>query len=229
MQKTNAQIFPKPSAGLPKSQRDKSLKDLSQSCYYTQKYSCLTEDELRSLAESIETSSYLAKSQLSESFQSSRGFSVVFTRSGLKQVIAHFPNFEPYFQKALKTNCNAFYLNPLILFAGGQVESHIDCSISSYGLVMTVPKIVSVLYICVPTDMVGGELVLQAGDRPVVTLSPQANMLLHFLGSLTHSVTPVETGTCRISLVCEQYILTKDRLHQIPEFEIISGATMVSL
>ena len=128
----------------------------------------------------------------------------------------------------LKSACNAFYLNPLVLSAGGQVEAHVDCSLGGYpGQIMT-PALVSVLYVQVPNDLTGGELVLKLEERPVAELPPATNTLLYFLGHLTHSVNPVQTSDCRISLVCEQYNLAADVLQTIPEFELIWGEVMAS-
>lgn len=191
---------------------------------YAQRYPCLSTEDLQNLAQTITTSPYLADSQLSTNFQGSRGFSVIFTRSGIDRVKQHFPGFAPYLQKALKSACNAFYLNPLVLTEGMGVEPHVDCSISSYDMVLTIPQLVSVLYVQVPEDMTGGELILKAGKHLVGTIIPQTNTLVHFVGKLLHSVNPVKSSQPRISLICEQYNLSTERLQNIPEFEIKSGA-----
>ncbi|GAX37845.1 2OG-Fe(II) oxygenase [Nodularia sp. NIES-3585] len=191
---------------------------------YAQRANFLPIEDLQNLAQTIITSPYLAQSQLSANFQGSRGFSVIFTRSGIARVQDHFPSFASYLQKALKSACNAFYLNPLLLTEGIGVEPHLDCSICSYDMVMTNPRLVSVLYVQVPEDMTGGELVLQAGKRFVGSIVPQTNTLVYFLGNLLHSVNPVKCSQPRISLICEQYNLSEERLQNIPEFEIKSGA-----
>jgi len=191
---------------------------------YAERSHYLSIEDLQNIAQTITTSPYLAESQLSTNFQGSRGFSVIFTRSGIDRVKEHFPSFTPYLQKALKSGCNAFYLNPLLLTEGMGVEPHVDCSISSYGMVMTIPKLVSVLYVQVPKDMTGGELVLKAGKRLVGSIVPQTNTLVYFLGNLLHSVNPVKCSQPRISLICEQYNLSAERLKNIPDFEIKSGA-----
>jgi hypothetical protein len=191
---------------------------------YAQRFDCLSPTELQHLALAISTSPYLAASQLSTNFEGSRGFSVVFTRAGIDRVKDRFPSFTPYLDTALKSAANAFYLNPLVLDEGMGVEPHVDCSISSYDMVLTTPKLVSVLYVQVPADLRGGELVLVAGERPVGTIVPQTNKLVYFLGNLVHSVNPVYCSSSRISLICEQYNLSEERLKNIPEFEIKSGA-----
>ncbi|MEL6930852.1 MAG: 2OG-Fe(II) oxygenase [Cyanobacteria bacterium J06600_6] len=173
------------------------------------------------LKSAILTSPYLAASQLSENFTGTKGFSVVFKRSGIERVVEAFPEFEAYLDVALKPGCNAFYLNPLVLEAGSDVKPHVDCSISSYEMAIAVPNLVSVLYVQVPEDIQGGELVLEK-EEAVKAIPPQYNTLLYFLGNLTHSVKPFSSKQSRISLICEQYNLPPERLEYIPEFEIIS-------
>ena len=188
---------------------------------YTRKPNFLAAGELAALRQTIVNSPYLADNQLSEGFQDSRGFSVVFTRSGIEQVIEQFPAFTPYLTRVLKSACNAFYLNPLMLSAGATVAPHIDCSLGRYPQAMTIPTLVSVLYVQVPEDLTGGELVLRLGERPVAELPPETNTLLYFLGNVTHSVNPVKTRNSRISLVCEQYNLAPDVLQSIPKFALL--------
>jgi predicted 2-oxoglutarate/Fe(II)-dependent dioxygenase YbiX len=170
----------------------------------------------------ILSSPYLAASQLSESFAGTKGFSLVFKRSGIGEVERHFPFFQPYLRVALMPDCNAFYLNPLVLEGGTRVEPHVDCSLSDYNQLIAIPIIVSVLYVQVPSDLQGGELVLQERGNKVGQIQPQTNTLLYFRGDLTHSVNQVKSSQARISLVCEQYNLSETRLQQIPEFEIQS-------
>ena len=122
---------------------------------------------------------------------------------------------------ALKSKCNAFYLNPLVIEAGGDVKPHVDCSISSYEMEIAIPQLVSVLYVQVPLDIEGGELVLE-GKNIVKVIPPEYNTLLYFLGNLTHSVKPFYSSQPRISLICEQYYLAPKRLEYIPDFAIIS-------
>ena len=190
---------------------------------YAHKPNFLTAEELSDLQAAITNSPYLAKNQLSEGFQDSYGFSIVFTRSGLTQVLKTIPALHPYVERVLKLACNAFYLNLLMLSAGGEVKPHVDGSLGGYPWKPITPTLVSVLYVQVPDDLIGGELVLKLGKRPVAELKPEANTLLYFLGNVMHSVNPAQTSTCRISLVCEQYNLAADDLETIPEFELIWG------
>jgi hypothetical protein len=191
---------------------------------YARKVNILSLEYLNELKSAIVSSPYLAASQLSERFTNTKGFSVVFKSSGIPELVKQFPFFEPYLQVALKSACNAFYLNPLILESGSRVEPHVDCSLSEYGKVWTIPNLVSVLYVYVPEDLQGGELVLENNDQKIAQIQPQSNTLLYFIGSLLHSVNPVQCSETRISLICEQYTLDSDRLQSIPEFEVLSGA-----
>lgn len=161
---------------------------------------------------------------LNRDFVGTKGFSVVFQRTGIATVAARFPFFKPYLERALLPTCNAFYLNPLSLKAGSRVDPHIDRSLRSYCKTITPPLYVSVLYVQVPEDLRGGELMLSCGKRRVGQITPQANLLLYFQGHLTHSVNAVQTTGTRLSLVCEQYQLDDDDLWHIPEFTVESRA-----
>jgi hypothetical protein len=195
---------------------------------YARRFNVFSLEYLDELKSAIVSSPYLAASQLSDRFTSTKGFSVVFKRSGIPELVRQFPYFQPYLQMALKSACNAFYLNSLILESGGRVETHVDCSLSSYGKVWTIPNLVSVLYVHVPEDLQGGELVLEEDNRQLAQISPQFNTLLYFIGNLLHSVNPVQSSQPRISLICEQYTLDPERLQLIAEFEIFSGAMVKS-
>jgi predicted 2-oxoglutarate/Fe(II)-dependent dioxygenase YbiX len=165
---------------------------------------------------------YFAVNNLNRDFVGTKGFSVVFRRSHLAIVEQRFPYFQPYLERSLQPECNAFYLNPLLLKAGSRVDPHIDRSLRSYCKTIHPPAVVSVLYVVVPTDLQGGELVLRSAKRQVGQISPQANTLLFFQGDLTHSVNPVSSAASRLSLVCEQYSLEEDQLQSIPKFAIES-------
>jgi predicted 2-oxoglutarate/Fe(II)-dependent dioxygenase YbiX len=128
----------------------------------------------------------------------------------------------------LKSSCNAFYLNPLVINAGGGVKAHIDCSISSYIGKTTIPNIVSVLYVEIPSDLQGGELILQHHQNQVAQIQPKTNTLLYFRGDLTHLVDEVKSLQPRVSLVCEQYKLSETQLQQIPKFDVKSSAIQLA-
>ena len=175
---------------------------------------------INDLSAGILTSNYLGQSQLSDSFTTTKGFSVIFTKAGISKVQEHFPFFQAYLNLALNSQCNAFYLNPLILEAKSCVKPHVDCSISEYSKSLTIANLVSVLYVDVPSNLEGGELVLAKGKTKLATIKPETNSLLRFRGDLLHSVNEVISSTTRISLVCEQYRLTDNKLRKIPEFKI---------
>lgn len=187
--------------------------------YYAQRTNLFPLNYLEELEKSILSSPYLADNQLSENFAQTRGFSVVFKRASIEKVEQEFPFFKNYLQIALKNPCNAFYLNA----NGSRVEPHVDCSISSYERIMLVPQLVSVLYVKIPDDLQGGELILELEDKPVGKITPQRNNLIYFIGNLLHSVNPVISSQPRISLICEQYNLPDERLAKIPDFDIQSN------
>lgn len=190
--------------------------------YYHQKPNSFSSNYLSDLRGEIQACPYFAINNLNRDFVGTKGFSLVFQRSGLAEVERHFPFFKPYLDLALQPTCNAFYLNPLLLKSGSRVDPHVDRSLRSYFKTIDPPEIVSVLYIQVPSDMKGGELVLHCQKRQVGQIKPQMNTLLYFQGDLTHSVNPVETWGNRLSLVCEQYSLNEAELQEIPQFLVES-------
>jgi hypothetical protein len=192
--------------------------------YYRQSTQVFSASYLSKLQRHILGCSYFSVNNLNRDFVKTKGFSVVFRRSHLPRVIDQFPYFEPYLAQALEPDCNAFYLNPLLLNAGSRVDPHIDRSLRSYCKTIEPPAVVSVLYVSVPPDLEGGELVLRSHRRQVGRIRPQAGMLLHFQGDLTHSVNAVVNGGDRLSLVCEQYRLEARQLDDIPEFRLESRA-----
>lgn len=193
--------------------------------YYHQQPNAFPSNYLNDLRGEIQACPYFAINNLNRDFVATKGFSVVFQRSGLAQVEQQFPYFKLYLELALQSNCNAFYLNPLQLKEGSRVDPHIDRSLRSYCKTIEPPMLVSVLYVWVPADMEGGELVLHSHKRQVGHIKPQMNTLLYFQGDLTHSVNAVKTPGNRLSLVCEQYSLSEAELQQIPQFTLESRAT----
>lgn len=149
---------------------------------------------------------------------------MVFQRSQLGEVERRFPFFKPYLDRALLPSCNAFYLNPLLLQEGSRVDPHIDRSLRSYCKTIEPPMVVSVLYVQVPSNLQGGELMLHSHKQQVGQIKPQVNTLLYFQGDLTHSVNAVKTAGTRLSLVCEQYSLSESELQDIPAFTVESRA-----
>ena len=192
--------------------------------YYHTSHNVFSPNYLSKLQRKIEACPYFAVNNLNRDFIGTKGFSVVFQRTGLEEVTKHFPFFQTYLNIALQPNCNAFYLNPLLLKTGSRVDPHIDRSLRSYCNTIAPPAMVSVLYVQVPPNLQGGELVLRHNKRQVGQIRPQFNTLLFFQGDLTHSVNAVTSPGTRLSLVCEQYSLSENQLQDIPEFTIESRA-----
>jgi hypothetical protein len=192
--------------------------------YYQSQSNILSDRYLNQLWNKINSNSYFAVNNLNRDFVKTKGFSVVFRRDGLPMVEQKFPFFKSYLDIAIQPDCNAFYLNPLLLTEGSRVDPHIDRSLRSYCKTVDPPFVVSVLYVRVPENMHGGELVLQSGKRQVGKIVPQANSLVYFQGDLTHAVNPVKTVGSRLSVVCEQYRLIPSELEDIPRFTVESRA-----
>ncbi|MDF5731325.1 MAG: 2OG-Fe(II) oxygenase [Rhizonema sp. PD38] len=192
--------------------------------YYHQQQNAFDRNYLNELQGQVLGCPYLTLNNLNRDFVGTKGFSVVFRRSHLATVEQHFPYFQLYLNQVLQAECNAFYLNPLLLKSGSRVDPHIDRSLRSYCKTIEPPTVVSVLYVVVPTDLVGGELVLRSQKRSCGQIIPQSNTLVFFQGNLTHSVNPVTSSGIRLSLVCEQYNLDDSELWEIPEFLIESRA-----
>lgn len=193
--------------------------------HYQQQPNAFPNDYLNNLWGEIHACSYFAINNLNRDFVATKGFSIVFRRSHLSKVEQQFPYFKLYLDLALQSNCNAFYLNPLLLKEGSRVDPHIDRSLRSYCKTIEPPAVVSVLYVRVPPDMEGGELVLRSHKHQLGQIKPQMNTLIYFQGDLTHSVNAVKTPGNRLSLVCEQYTLSEAELQEIPEFTVESRVT----
>jgi hypothetical protein len=192
--------------------------------YYQQYPNAFPIAYLNELRGQVQACPYFAVNNLNRDFVGTKGFSVVFQRTGLPEVERQFPWFKPYLDRTLQPFCNAFYLNPLLLQQGSRVDPHIDRSLRSYCKTVEPPAQVSVLYVQVPPDLRGGELVLRDRQRQVGQIKPQLGQLVFFQGSLTHAVNPVTVSGTRLSLVCEQYSLSKLELRDIPDFTVESRA-----
>jgi len=189
----------------------------------------LSLDQCQSLQKAIVESPWLAGTTLNRRFASTWGFSVAFQRHGLARVRKTFGEFIPYLDLVIEEPYNAFFLNPLVIFRGGQVMPHIDCSIRSYTapLEPPYPGKVSVFYAQVPSDLEGGQLLLSSsGHKEIARVQPEQNMLVQFDGELMHQVTPFEGSAqadlqrSRISLVCEHYVLPDALLARVPDFHL---------
>jgi 2OG-Fe(II) oxygenase superfamily len=192
--------------------------------YYHQHPNIFPITYLNDLRGEILACPYLAINNLNRDFIGTKGFSVVFQRSEIGEVERQFPFFKPYLDQALQPSCNAFYLNPLLLKEGSRVDPHIDRSLRAYCKTIEPPLVVSVLYVQVPPNLEGGELVLRCQKKHIGQIKPEINKLVYFQGDLTHSVNAVKTTGTRLSLVCEQYSLSDTQLHDIPAFTVESRA-----
>jgi hypothetical protein len=181
-------------------------------------------DYLALLRQSIRQSRWFTTNNLNRDFVGTRGFSVVFHAAARARVEHEFPWCAPYLARALRADCNAFYLNPLQLQQGSHVAPHIDRSLRAYVLDVDPPLQVSVLYVDVPAGLRGGELVLRRGRKFLGRVVPRAGLLVQFDGDLEHGVDRVDTPGLRLSLVCEQYLLPEAQLAQVPAFRIESRA-----
>jgi hypothetical protein len=179
---------------------------------------------LRRLKRAIHSSPYFTTNTLNRDFVGTKGFSIVFRREGQAEVERTFPFVVPYLERVLRPDCNAFYLNPLELGQGSRVDPHVDRSLRSYCKEVPPPLCVSVLYVEVHPAMTGGVLVLARGRRHLARIQPQTNTLVTFEGDLTHGIERVESPGERLSLVCEQYLLTEAELSAIPSFAVETRA-----
>ena len=196
--------------------------------HFQQQPNAFPSEYLNNLWGEIQACRYFAINNLNRDFVGTKGFSVVFRRSHISTVEQKFPYFKSYLDLALQPGCNAFYLNPLQLKEGSRVDPHIDRSLRSYCKTVEPPAVVSVLYVRLPENMAGGELVLKSQKRQLGQITPQANTLVYFQGDLTHSVNAVKTPGNRLSLVCEQYSLNEAELAEIPEFTVESRSSQAT-
>lgn len=191
---------------------------------YTATADAFAPEYLRTLREQIRKCPWFTVNNLNRDFVGTRGFSVVFRREARERVVAEFPFFADYLARALRDDCNAFYLNPLELEAGSRVDPHIDRSLRAYCKDVPTPFAVSVLYVDVPPALRGGQLVLARGKKTLAKVTPATGMLLAFDGDLTHAIERMDSAGKRLSLVCEQYSLGDDELEQIPDYRIETRA-----
>jgi len=194
--------------------------------YYSLKSNAFPLDYLKSLEDLILSCPYLAENYTNDNFAGTKEFSLVFKRSGIREVERNFPSLEPYLRIALNSECNAFNLNALVIKEKSCVKPHVDSILNKDSKAITIATIVSILYVKVPPDLQGGELVFYKHGHQVCKIQPETNTLLYFRGDLIHSVNEVKTSQARISLVCDQYKLSETHLQQIPNFEINLGLSV---
>jgi hypothetical protein len=192
--------------------------------FFFRKENTLDDARLAALKTGILSSEYLGPSPLGKEFIRSKGFSVVFQRAYVEEVAERFPYLAPLFDAVLFESSNAFYLNPLVLEGSSKVEPHIDCRLLAEPNLRLIPNLVSVLYVDMALDIEGGYLILNCGHDNEISLRPQTNEVIHFLGSIVHSVSEIESASRRISVVCEQYNLSDELLERFPAFTVITDS-----
>lgn len=189
------------------------------------------------LRDAVLQSALLGESPLGGTFLATRGFSVTFHRARRRDVAARFPFLESFLALALdekRTSAvqprrllggtprpNAFYLNVLVVPPGASVARHVDATLGPSNGSVT-PEAVAVLYLDVPEDLSGGELVLYDDDKTVARIAPRAGRLVVFHGRLGHEVTAVSASRPRTSIVCEQYALSAGVLSAVPSLRVHS-------
>lgn len=188
---------------------------------YRLEHNAFTEEYRSYVERSILTSPYLGNSPLGPEFVKTGGYSVVFRRSALREVLAEFGYMSDFIDKAVFPKSNAFYINPLVMNEGSRVGAHVDCRLLLSQNVRIIPTLVSIFYVSADDDAEGGELVLNIGSVNEITLRPKRNDLLYFRGNIIHGVSPLVNAHPRVSLVCEQYNLTEALLDSFPTCQVI--------
>ncbi|MBS2034560.1 2OG-Fe(II) oxygenase [bacterium] len=185
--------------------------------------------DLERLAQAVQNSPFLAASDLDQGFEQTYGFSVLFQRTQVERFLRLLPSARPCLEKVLRPDCQAFLVNPLIIHQGAAVGPHADKTLISFlppASKVPFPYRVSVLYLAIPQDIQGGELVFHRNALVKARFSPKVNTLVEFPGWLYHEVKawtrPGRADCPRVSLVCEQYRLKPKLLAQIPEFHLES-------
>lgn len=142
--------------------------------------------------------------------------SFLFTKDGIEELPSYL---KPFIDETVDTDMyNAFYLNALVIKNNNCIVRHVDTTLSDWVGHITIAKKVSVLYLRVPDDMVGGQLNLFE-ESGVKRIRPETGKLTSFSGETPHSVNSTFTDHERISLVLESYYLTEDEISKLPKFD----------
>lgn len=183
----------------------------------------IDEGQRTALIDEILQSDYFGESALGAEFVNTRGFSLVLKRPALEAIGSDFPCLSALLKQVLFEECNAFYINPLVLYGNSRVDAHIDCRVVAPHNTRIIPNLVSVYYPDIDPTMAGGRLVLNTGSDHEAPFTPETGDLIHFLGSVVHHVEAVTQPVRRISIVCEQYNLDDALLDAFPYCDVISG------
>lgn len=193
--------------------------------------------DLEAVRGAVLSSKLLGDSPLGGTFLATRGFSVTFHRDRRAEVETRFPFLHTFLGLALHDErvrevqrrpllggpprVNACYLNVLVVPPGAGVGRHVDATLgppSGY----VVPEAVSVLYLDVPANLEGGELVLSGDKGEIERIAPRPGRFVVFGGALAHEVTPVRASRPRVSVVCELYALSAGVLSLVPRLKVHS-------
>lgn len=183
----------------------------------------IDERQRTALIDEILQSDYFGDSALGAEFVNTQGFSLVIKRPALAAISRDFPCLAVLLQQVLFDDCNAFYINPLVLYGNSRVDAHIACRVVAPHDTRIIPNLVSVYYPDIDPNMAGGRLVLNTGSDREAPFTPETGDLIHFLGSVVHHVEAVTRPGRRISIVCEQYNLDNELLDAFPYCDVISG------
>lgn len=157
------------------------------------------------------------------SFSGTYDLSFAFTKDGIDELLKNHSYLKPFIDEVVDTvKYNAFFLNSLIISDGKGISKHIDVTLSKYTDPIQVnAEKVSIIYLKVPDDMVGGQLYIYDPDdyTKVEKVKPKQGKLVSFYGN-PHSVGTTFTDYERISLVLESYNCTEYAYSQIPRFKM---------
>lgn len=144
--------------------------------------------------------------------------SIAFTKYGIEELLKNYGYLKPFIDEAVDTDTyNTFWLNSLIIGNGEEIQPHKDATIERFAKVPIMADRVTVLYVKVPSDMIGGELNIYH-HRRIETVKPEKGKLVIFKNH-PHSVEKVTTDSQRISLVLESYYLDEIDFAKVPKYE----------
>lgn len=193
-------------------------------------HNLLPPPELEALREQVLQSPYLGASDLDHGFEQTSGFSVLFHRSQTERFLKLLPAARPFLERVIDRKAQVLFVNPLVIHEGHGVGAHADKTLLSFvprEHKVPYPHQVSVLYLALPPNLRGGQLVFHRNAFVRAQFQPQVNTVVHFPGWLYHEVKPWSQtgwdgtgGRPRVSLVCEQYRLSRQLEALVPEFHL---------
>ncbi|KAL1503566.1 hypothetical protein AB1Y20_012044 [Prymnesium parvum] len=189
----------------------------------------LSEEELHALQHEIDQMlPTLTENNLGYGFKKTRGFVLKFNRNGAKKL------------RDLSFMNGTYRLSGSILrpfHSGPAVSLHVDDTVGINSVRKYLAHSVSVLYLSVPSSMIGGSLRLwrwggepKTLDNPEATVTPEENKLTVFRGDSYHMVEAWTSATdedvfvpalksMRVSLVLEAYRISDEVYPQATEFD----------